>query len=272
MKVCFVALSSLVLGSCSDPDPDPTELPIDCDQQFIVGGDPIPQLLPLTSAQARAIVTVSLTSPESDHEETLCTGVVVGARAVLTARHCLDRDADGTWDSRVAGAVTRTLVALGSPDDPAILQGPPDDAWLHPELDVALLEAGWLEDAAFDVAALLPITGPLDERWVGAPVELAGYGLSEFSEPPTLRFAIETVTRVEPSHVVVDGMGRSGACTGDSGGPLLGRANDGRTRVLGILDDGDSSCVGEDFYTRLDRMLDWEPMVRLLPAGGGGCR
>jgi hypothetical protein len=274
MKLRFVALTSLVLGSCSDPGP--TEMPNDCDfdkvQQAIVGGDRTPRLLPLSSAQERAIVSVSLASSDSDEKDALCTGVVVGPRAVLTARHCLDRDADGTWDARASGDAAQTLVVLGSPDEPAIPQGPPDDAWLHPELDVALLEVGWLEDAPLEVAALLPNTAPLDERWVGAPVELAGYGLSEFNEPPTLRFAIETVARIEPSHVVVDGMGRSGACTGDSGGPLLGRADDGRTRVLGILDDGDSSCVGEDFYTRLDRMMDWEPMLRLVPADGGACR
>jgi secreted trypsin-like serine protease len=62
-------------------------------------------------------------------------------------------------------------------------------------------------------------------------------------------------------------LGKTGACVGDSGGPLLGKTMDGRIEVLGLLEAGSASCTGEDFYTRLDRLKSWEPLTSALKLG-----
>jgi hypothetical protein len=260
----------VLLPACKD-SVAPTELagpPEGCKpgivQEAIIGGSANARLFPLTSDEERAIVALSLTFSESG-ESALCSGVVVGERAVLTARHCLDLDDDGVWDERAPESAVSALVVLGSPEDPDAPKGPVDEVWLHPELDVAVLEVSWLAEPSLGVTPIAMNPADMDETWIGAPVEIAGFGETEFVEPAALRFAIEAVARVESSQVVVDGMGRTGACVGDSGGALLGRADDARILLFGVLDDGDRSCVGEDFYTRADVLKGWEPLARLLP-------
>jgi hypothetical protein len=149
--------------------------------------------------------------------------------------------------------------------------------WRHSELDVAVLgatssvEARRLASAGTDAAFIPPHFNELEESWVGAAVELGGYGVSESSAAGTLGFAVEVIARLESDHVVVTGEGRSGACAGDSGGPLLGTSSNGTVGVLGVLDDGDSSCLGEDRYTRLDRLAGWQPLARLVVGSDWAC-
>jgi hypothetical protein len=197
-------------------------------------------------------------------------------RAVLTARHCFEQSSAALRASRefVAAASAGYRIVLGSPDDATAVSGTIDDVWLHPTLDVALLEAGWLVDHRTMLVPLSPNRGGVGSEWIGRPVELAGYGLSAIDRSGALGFVVEVVTQVEGAHVVVTGNGRSGACVGDSGGPMLGRIHDGSVRVLGVLDAGDATCVGEDRYTRVDLLPGWEPFDRLVAEAEepAGCR
>ena len=59
----------------------------------------------------------------------------------------------------------------------------------------------------------------------GVAVELAGYGLDEQGGSGALRYLVEQVVAASHSLVTVAGFGRSGACEGDSGAPLLMREN-----------------------------------------------
>ncbi len=176
--------------------------------------------------------------------ETICSGVVVARGVVLTAGHCVDPEDPtrlrvGYWDLQRA--------------DSAVLS-----ATVHPELDVAVL----FVDAASLPEDLDPI--PLldelvDEAWIGELVELAGYGRTDLGEIGALRFASEAITAVASESIEVHGRGHSGACGGDSGGPLLARDDHGRVRVIGLLDSGHASCVQDDHYTRVDVLADWWP-------------
>jgi hypothetical protein len=252
--------SMLALWGCSDV---PARVSVTgCDAEHIVGGTPGPTLVRLPESDQSAIVAV-LVRGAPGAEPDLCSGVVIAPGAVLTARHCIDSS------SAEAGASPEVSVALGSPFDPSSPEGLVDHIWLHPLLDVALLEVDWLEERV-DLGLLPPELAELDASWVGREVELAGYGASADGELGTLAFAVESLTRIESDHLVVDGEGETGACIGDSGGPLLGTTSAG-VRVLGVLDDGDPSCVDEDFYTRVDRLASWEPLARHVAPTLVGC-
>ncbi|HEY3500903.1 MAG TPA: trypsin-like serine protease [Polyangiaceae bacterium] len=232
-----------------------------CVSEPIVGGAPSPELVRLAEAELGAIVAVLARPAGSSAEPDLCSGVAVEPGVVLTARHCVTSDDDPS------GHGLEVSVVAGSPFEPSVRGGAADRIRLHPRLDIALLDVSWL---AASNGPFVPLErGELVDAWVGTPVELAGFGESG-SELGTLAFAVEPVARLETDHIVVDGAGASGACLGDSGGPLFGATPAG-VRVLGILDYGAASCVGEDFYTRVDRLWDWEPLLDPGDSGSPAC-
>lgn len=98
---------------------------------------------------------------------------------------------------------------------------------------------------------------PPNESWSGRLVQLAGFGTDVLSPPGPRRFLVETLKRVMEESLLVDGQGKSGACAGDSGGPLLMRARSGAPVVVGILSKGSPSCMGEDIYVRVDKVSSW---------------
>jgi hypothetical protein len=252
-----VGLGLLAMGCClaACSEPEPAESGSLC--QGIVGGTSSPTLVPLSSARQRAIVSVSVPATGTENGGT-CAGVMIAPRSVLTARHCADPDGD----SRASAGLT---LSVTSPEGHAT-QLAIDEAWLHPSLDVALLEASGLDSQELALDPIPPNWAALDESWVRSPVEIAGHGetleLDEFG----LRFAVEPIERVEPELVVITGSGKTGACVGDSGGPLLARTDDGQIRAVGILDSGDATCRGLDMYTRIDLLLEWQPIARLMRA------
>ncbi len=99
------------------------------------------------------------------------------------------------------------------------------------------------EDAN-DAPGLTIHTAPIA---VGTAVLLAGYGVAEQGIGVRL-FADAVVTGVGDATYLVEVPG-GGACTGDSGGPMLVRDPTGRFEVGGVLWRGSLSCRGQDEYT-----------------------
>jgi hypothetical protein len=106
----------------------------------------------------------------------------------------------------------------------------------------------------------------------GQVAEMGGFGLTEAQAAGGLRFLVESIVGIDGSTIEVDGFGRSGACEGDSGGPLLARGPDGSAVVIGVLSMGPATCRDRDTYARVDTVASWiSGVVGSVPGSGTEC-
>jgi hypothetical protein len=238
------ALFLLALGSttCSADERAAGNKPFGCGsagvvRQPIINGGADDVFLGLSTSQKRAVVMIEGRTAEASG---VCSGTLVAPHWILTAGHCL---AMVEPVASIETAIGRVSIRV-------------EQAVPHPTLEAALMR---IDDEA-DCVNAEPIALnalPPDATWIDRRVELAGYGLSESDTIGELRFAVEVIVAIEPSELIVDGGGRSGACAGDSGGPMLIRAEDGAPQLLGVLSSGSSSCVTKDRFVRADLMAGW---------------
>jgi hypothetical protein len=206
--------------------------------QALYGGSAEPKSLPVSGIDLGGIVRVGLGSSAALD---FCTGFFVARELVLTAKHC---------------AETSEVVEIGLSGSGPLASGKVVAARAHSELDLLLLHV----PSTNPPVSAQPIrvwSGDLDESWVGRTVELAGLGETESAAGGELRFVSEVIVSLDDRSITVDGAGRSGACRGDSGGPLLILGDEGAANAIGVLSAGSSSCRGRDIYVRVDRAIDW---------------
>jgi hypothetical protein len=210
--------------------------------------------LGLSESQRSAIVKVVDRTRPIDGP--LCSGTFVAPDWVVTAQHCL--------------VIPMPVILVGGIETGSpVISLPVVRSVPHPSRDVALLQVDLARpDAGAEVDAGFPRVSPLgfassDTSLLAAGdvVDLAGYGLTESGDERELRFLAESIVDIDNTNVTVSGFGANGACEGDSGGPLLLRAEDGSVVVAGVLSAGSITCLEEDEYVRLDAVRDWAMTV-----------
>jgi hypothetical protein len=186
---------------------------------------------------------VALLSPVGSRGAQLCSGALIAPNAVLTARHCVEQ--------RPAASASVVLgPSLQRPEGTLRV----DQFIYDEERDLAVVVIK--PEFADSRAPALPLVGS-DEINVGDQATLAGFGVDEDGNVGERRFVNEPIVAVDDELLTVDGGGKSGACMGDSGGPLLLRAASGELRVAGVLSVGSASCNELDVYQRIAPVADW---------------
>jgi hypothetical protein len=237
-------LTALAILSASCGDPGVT-CRVAASQEALTNAAAHADYLGLEAREEAAIVRVTFEFAEGDVEE-ICSGVLIAQGVVLTAKHCAH-----AFDP-VAISVH---VELGGDSEPLV--SPASIIAAHEDLDLLLLS---MDDAPSDpsLVATLPLAqGEPASLREGSLVQVAGFGRDADGVLGRRGFLIAELLLVEERELLVSAGGLGGACFGDSGGPMVVRADDGTARTVGILSSGAPNCFGEDSFTRVDVAAEW---------------
>lgn len=208
---------------------------------FIINGTREPTLLPMSSAQKLAVVSIADRNGAS-----FCTGTLIAGRYVLTAKHCtVDSSASQIW------------VQLSVDGSQIVWRSAVSQLWEHDSGDLSVLQLSEDAVAATGASPIVPNSTGIDSAWVDQRVEVGGFGAIDLQGRQDGRFFVaEPIADVARTMLTINGEGYHGVCFGDSGGPVMAVV-DNQLRVLGALSNGDASCTGYDNYTRTDAYFDW---------------
>lgn len=209
---------------------------------------------PLALERREQNAVVALTESSENMQAGLCTGVLIAPSRVLTARHCAEQ----------LPAHVRAFV--GPSVEGHDFASPVAAFAVHDDYDIAL--ATLADPVPADLARPLQLVDEGRAIEVGTRATLVGYGLTEDDGLGVRLYLEEPIVEVDRSEVTVDGDGETGACVGDSGGPLLVRDEAGRHQVVGVLSAGSASCLNIDVYQRIEPVREW---LAPPPPAGPGC-
>jgi len=175
-----------------------------------------------------------------------CTATLVGRRTVLTAAHCVCRDAPYT-----------------SPELPLTFT---DHRGLDYEAEAVvvtpMISGGfWERDLALvrlkqKVPGIVPSLITSEAPSVGETIIVVGRGWGGTSElPGVTRVGTNFISQVSSQHIEFNNTAGAATCKGDSGGPTYAE-RDGEERLIGVHSAGSAGECGTPYGTALDTRVD----------------
>lgn len=178
--------------------------------------------------------------------EFVCSGTLIAPRTVLTAAHCID-------------AKSRSSVLFGSRASSPVRVVAVAQQFKNPSFqeevghDVGVLK---LEEAVTDVQPIPLNTTALTQADIGRNIRHVGFGLSDGTRQTGIGIKRQVTYPIRSVSSLQLESGAQGqqTCNGDSGGPGFGvTAGSTRERVIGIVSNGDETCIKDGFDTRVDK-------------------
>lgn len=216
---------------------------------------------------------VVLLNPETGKVEGECSGSLIRPRYVLTAGHCTKR-------ARAAVFIPKVVdLRVARPRDVFVVRAVATAPRYSPRTlrdDVGLLQLS--RPAKIRTVPVAAVAD--DQRFAGATATVVGWGAVDrgLKAPNRLRRgSIELLSNdrclarwgqvFRPGSMICGGSRVTGACVGDSGGPLLVRDGRHRWLLLGTTSFGRSACApGPDgVYARVSSVRTWIERMTGIP-------
>lgn len=252
LAALMLALSTLSLVGCAAPamDDDATEAEGDTSSLIINGK---------TDQAHPAVVAIQWNIAHADGTNGVatCTGTVIGPKTILTAGHCVkpSDDTDEYSNYKVAFGTDFTQAN-------AVIAGV--EAIPHPSYDPSVFGNN---DVGIIVLETATTVKPLRIAQVitnmtGKTVTHVGFGKTDASGKTKnhTKQTVDLPVTMQTAHVLQTGNGKSGICSGDSGGPMLSvNGQTKETLIVGVHSyvDNVKTCLGKGYSTRTDTVKDF---------------